>query len=73
MTRFSHDLEEMRDEALSPEAREEFAASARAVARWERDHPVSIEQVLDWIDQLRAAFGDPAPDRTPWRGDDYRI
>jgi hypothetical protein len=73
MTRFSRDLEEFRDDALSPEVKAEFAASDRAVEAWERENPTSIEGILDWIDQLRAAFGDPEPDRTPWRGDDFKI
>jgi hypothetical protein len=40
---------------------------------WERENPTSIEGILDWIDQLREAFGDPEPDRTPWHGDDFKI
>lgn len=73
MTRFPRDLEEFRDDALSPEARAEFAASARAVEAWERANPTSIEGILDWIDQLRDAFGEPEVDRTPWRGDKFLI
>lgn len=73
MSRFPRDMEEFRDEALTPEAVAEFAASALAVETWERANPISLEQILGWIDQLRAAFGDPEPDRTPWRGDDFKI
>jgi hypothetical protein len=29
--------------------------------------------VIDFIDQLRALFGDPPVDRTPWRGNDFRL
>lgn len=73
MSRFPRDMEEFRDDALSPEVVAEFAASARAVHAWERENPTSLEGILDWIDQLRAAFGDPKPDRTPWRGDNFKI
>lgn len=67
------ELAEMREQALSPEAREGFAASRRAVAAWERAHPVDIAGILDWVDQLRALFGEPPVDRRPWRGDDFRL
>lgn len=73
MTRLSPDLEEFRAEALSAEAKANFTASDRAVEAWERENPTSLEGTLDWIDQLRAAFGDPEPDRTPWRGDNFKI
>ncbi len=73
MTRLPRDLEEFRDEGSSPEAKANFAASDRAVHAWERANPTSLESTLDWIDQLRAAFGDPEPDRTPWRGDRFPI
>lgn len=67
------ELAEMREQALSAEARAGFAASRRAVAAWERAHPVDIAGILDWVDQLRALFGDPPADRRPWRGDDFRL
>lgn len=67
------DLEEMRRDALSPEIREEFRRSARAVARWEREHPHGLDAVLDWIEQLRRLFGDPEVNREPWRGEDFRL
>ena len=73
MTRFSRDLEEFRDEAVSAESKAQWAASARAVEAWERANPTTLEGILDWIDQLRLAFGDPEPDRTPWRGDNFKI
>ncbi len=66
------ELAEMR-EVLSPEAREGFAASRRAVAAWERTHPTDIAGILDWVDQLRALFGDPPVDRSLWRGEDFRF
>jgi hypothetical protein len=66
------ELAEMR-ELLSPEVRERFAASRRAVAAWERAHPTDIAGILGWVDQLRALFGDPPVDRRRWRGDDFRL
>jgi hypothetical protein len=48
-------------------------ASRRAVAEWERSHPIGIEEMLDRVDQLRVLFGDAPADRRPWRGDDFRL
>ncbi len=67
------DLEEMRRDADSAEIRAEFRRSARAVLRWERDHPQDLVAVLAWIEQLRRLFGDPEPDREPWRGENFRL
>ncbi len=71
MTR--EDLAEMRRDAESPEIRDEFRRSARAVRRWERDHPRDLASVLNWIEQLRRLFGDPEVNREPWRGEDFRL
>jgi len=67
------ELESLRREGLSGDVRREFAASARACATWERAHPLDLAGLLDWVDQLRALLGDPRPDRSPWRGDDFRL
>ena len=71
----SHDaeLEAFRTEGLSDSRREEFRRSKQATARWERAHAAGLDAVLDWIDALRAAFGDPPVNRRPWRGDDFRL
>jgi len=66
-------LEEMRRDGLSPERADAFRAAEQAVADWKRDHPVDLAGALDWIDALRARFGDPPVDRTPWQGDDFRL
>lgn len=34
---------------------------------------IDLADVLEWIDALRARFGDPAVDSTPWRGNDLRL
>ncbi len=60
-------------EILPASARASFAASRRAIAQWDRAHPVDLAAMLDWVDQLRALFGDPPVDRQPWRGDDLRL
>ena len=67
------DYAELREDVLSEERRREFDASVRACEAWDRAHPVTLEGVLAWIDQIRAAFGEPQVDRTPWRGDDFRL
>ena len=67
------ELEEFRDDALSEGARRAFRASAEVTARWDRAHPLDVNAILDWIEQLRQVFGDPEPDRRPWRGNDFRL
>ena len=67
------ELESLRAEGLSAPRRAEFAHSARATARWDRSHAVDVDAILDWIDALRNAFGDPPVDRRPWRGDTFRL
>jgi hypothetical protein len=67
------DLEEMRRDGLSAQVRERFSRSQQAVRRWEREHPTTIDSILDWIDQLRAVFGEPPVNLEPWRGDDFRL
>lgn len=60
-------------DVLIPDLDGEFERSQQAVRRWEREHPTTIDSILDWIDQLRAVFGEPAVNREPWRGDDFRL
>jgi hypothetical protein len=66
-------LAEYREDGLSDSRRRDFEESTRICDEWDRAHPVTLEGILDWIDQLRAAFGEPAVDREPWRGEDFRI
>ena len=68
------ELDDMREEGLSPSVRESFAASERAVAAWEQARPgLGLAGVLDLIDELRSAFGDPEVDLRPWVGTDFRL
>ena len=67
------ELASLREDGLSEARRREFRASAQATAAWERAYPSDVEAILDWIDQLRRAFGDPPVDERPWRGDDFRL
>jgi len=67
------EIEELLRDARDPERTRAFAESARICEEWDRAHPVGLEGILDWIEQLRALFGDPPVDRTPWRGDDFRL
>jgi hypothetical protein len=69
----SHDLEAFREEGLSAARRAAFRAATAAEDAWNRSHPVDLEGILAFIDQLRALFGDPPVDRTPWRGSDFRL
>jgi len=64
----SEELEAMREDGLFEEIRREFRASAEATARWDRAHPTDVDAILDWIDALRAMFGDPPVDRRTWWG-----
>jgi hypothetical protein len=67
------ELDSLREDGLSEARRRELRASARATTAWESAHPTDIEATLDWIEQLRSIFGDPPVDRTPWRGEDFRL
>ena len=69
----TEELASLREDGLSEARRREFQASARATAEWERRHGAGLEEILDWIEQLRSIFGDPPVDRTPWRGSDFRL
>jgi len=69
----AEELASLREDGLSESVRREFQASARATAAWERGHGAGLEAILDWIEQLRSIFGDPAVDRAPWRGSDFRL
>ena len=73
MTRREEELESMREDGLSAEVRRQFQASAEATARWDRAHPLDVNAILDWIEQLRQLFGDAPVDRRPWHGDDFRL
>ena len=73
MTRRDEELESMRQDGYSADLRQEFQASAEATARWDRAHPLDVNAILDWIEQLRQAFGDAPVDRRPWRGNDFRL
>jgi hypothetical protein len=71
-------LEQMRDDGLSGDVREAFATAERATDTWERDRAraasqLGIGEILDWIDELRAVFGEPEVDRRPWIGEDFRL
>jgi hypothetical protein len=73
MSARDEELESMREEGLSPDVRREFRASAEATERWDRAHPLDLNGILDWIDELRHVFGEPPVDRRSWRGDDFRL
>ena len=71
-------LEGMRADGLSAGARKAFAAAESACDAWERERgrsqsQLGIDEILDWIDQLRQVFGDPEVDRRRWIGDDFRL
>jgi hypothetical protein len=63
----------MRRDGLCRARAAAFRASAQAVRAWEREHPMGLAELLDWIDALRARFGEPRVDRRPWRGSDFRL
>lgn len=67
------ELRSLREDGLCARRRREFRAAARAADAWDRAHPLSVDGVLDWIDQLRDLLGEPPVDRTPWRGEDFRL
>jgi len=71
-------LEEMRVDGMSPRIRSDFADAEREIARWEHARgrarsQLGIEDMLAWVDALRAVFGEPEVDRRPWSGSDFRL
>jgi hypothetical protein len=66
-------LLEFRAEGLSEERRLAFRESAAITEKWDREHPLGLAGVLDFIDQLREMLGEPAVNTEPWRGDDFKI
>jgi hypothetical protein len=68
------ELDSLREDGLSPERRGALRESARVGDETEglRGGP-GIEAILDWIDELRALFGDPPPNLRPWPGTDFRL
>lgn len=69
----AEELASLREDGLSESRRRAFRASSRATAQWDRAHAIDLEGTLEWIDQLRALFGDPPVDRAPWRGENFRL
>lgn len=61
------------DHAIVPDVDGGLRRSNELVLDWERAHPTSLESLLDWSDEMRAVFGDPAPDRRPRHGNDFRL
>jgi hypothetical protein len=66
-------LLEFRAEGLSEARRRAFRESAAIAERWDLEHPLGLEGVLDFIDQLREMLGEPAVKSEPWRGTDFKI
>ena len=50
----ARELSGLLEDGLSEARRRDFEESARICADRDRAHPVSLEGILDWIDQLRA-------------------
>ncbi len=69
----SRELAEWRDASLAVPAREEFERSARAVSGYERAHPTGLDDLLRWVHELRAVFGDPPANPVGWSGTDFRL
>ena len=69
----AEELAALRADAFDPRRTQDRIESERACQAWDRAHPTTLEGILDWIEQLRQVFGDPPVDRTPWRGDDFRL
>ncbi len=69
----AEELASLLADGRSEARRAALLASAKAVREWERAHPAGIEEVLAFVDELRALFGDPPVSSAPWRGTDFRI
>jgi hypothetical protein len=67
------DLSDFRDEGLDPERNANLEASAAAVRTWERDHPWSLDEFLDFLSSFQEIFGEVATHRDVWVGSDFRL
>jgi hypothetical protein len=66
-------LREMREDAESPERREDFARAAQAQRATDPAGFDGLAAALELCTQLRELFGDPSIDRTPWPERDFRL
>ena len=62
-------------EGRDPKRQADLREAARLNRAWDLEHrPLgTIDEVLDFVDQLREIFGEPKVDTRPWRGDDFRL
>jgi hypothetical protein len=67
------ELQEFLAESRSPERERALREAAAKLRLWEQSHPHTLDGILDWIDQLRAIFGEPPVDPRPWVGNDFRL
>jgi hypothetical protein len=67
------ELESLREERLSEARRGSSGRRREPRPSGNGQHPLDIEAILAWIDQLRSLLGDPAVDREPWRRDEFRL
>jgi hypothetical protein len=67
------DLQDFREEGLDAERTANLAASEDSARAWERDHPWSLDDFLDFLSSLQEIFGPfPARDEVGM-GKDFRL
>lgn len=67
------DWADFKADGLSRERRAQFEASDRAVRAWQREHPMSLDEYLDFLAQMQELFGAaPRRDREAG-GSNYRL
>jgi hypothetical protein len=67
------DLRDFRDEGCDPFRNTNLHNSASAMRAWEREHPWSLDDFMDFLRSFREIFGDP-PARGPGlTGTDFRL
>lgn len=69
----SDDLRDFRDEGCDPVRNANLRDSTSTVRAWERDHPWSLDDFIEFLRSLREIFGDADPRRPGLTGDDFRL
>jgi hypothetical protein len=66
-------MRDFRDEGRDPVRNANLRNSASAVRAWEREHPWSLDDYVDFLRSFQEVFGDSPPRRPGLGGSDFRL
>lgn len=61
------------EDGLSGERRRQFLISDQVALEWQRAHPWSLVEYLEFLEALQDIFGPFPVHREPWTGNDFRL